>query len=217
MAPAPKPRTAAFTPEQIAAGFWLIASAVHERRLEIDEDRTDEALLAELEPLVGAHGLRLLDVKRAIPRILAAREAAERHELPTVAAAKCDAARARILSDRGAESSKGALLWPTASRTIAVRLGGGNWNAALASLGLAPAGRGRAQGSGRFDESGVAAVLAEYVASREAAGAAATIGGYGEWARARRAEGRTDVPSAATIRQRYGAWGRALEAAAAAD
>lgn len=213
MAASPKPRTAAFTDEQIIAGFWLLAARVHERRLGVDESRRDAALAEVLEPLIGRNGLTRADVEAAIPAILAARDAASLHELPTVAAAKADEARARLLAERGAVTGKGALLWPTGSRTIAVRLGGGNWNDALASLGLRPASRGRAQGSGRFDEARVLAALREYVEGAEAAGGRATIGGYADWARGMRDSGRSDVPSGATLRQRFGTWARALDRA----
>lgn len=212
MPPEAKPRTAAFTEDQITAGFWLIAALAHASRLTIDEDRRDEELEETLSGLVGAHGVSRDELSRAIPRILAAREAAARHELPTVAAAKYDAARSALLAERGLRSSKGSLLWPTGSRTIAVRLGGGNWNDALLALGLRPASRGRAQGSGRFDEASIVPVLAEFLAACEAGGESATIGGYAQWSRERRGEGRGDVPSQATIRQRFGTWGRALEA-----
>ncbi|MCI6557372.1 MAG: hypothetical protein SPF88_06615 [Schaalia hyovaginalis] len=210
MAPPPKPRTAAFSDAQIVAGFWLIAATVHARSLEIDDRAGDPELEDALEGLVGAHGLKREHVLEAIPKIIAARRAAARKELPPVPAAKYDLARAAILRQRGAASSKGALLWPTASRTIAVRVGGGNWNDALIALGLPAGGRGRAQGSGRFNTEAMAAVLGEYTAWCRGEGMAPTFGGYGAWSAARRAEGRVDVPSAATVRQRCGTWSAAL-------
>ncbi|MBB6335595.1 hypothetical protein [Schaalia hyovaginalis] len=211
MSPPPKPRTAAFSDAQIVAGFWLIAATVHARSLEIDDRAGDPELEEALEALVGAHGLEREHIREAIPKIIAARRAAARGELPPVSAAKCDLARAAIIRLRGAESSKGALLWPTASRTIAVRVGGGNWNDALIALGLPAGGRGRAQGSGRFNAEVMAGVLGEYAAWCRGEGKAPTFGGYRAWSEARRAEGRDDVPSAATIRQRCGTWSAALE------
>lgn len=206
----PRPRTAAFTDAQIEAGFWLLAARA--AALETDGAPAEgaEDLLGTLEPLIDAHGPSRAAVTAAIGPILVAKAAAAAGGLPSPSAARTDELRSLILKEWGVESGKGVLLWPTGARTIAVRLGDGNWNRAMTRLGLKASGRGRAPGSGRFDEAAVRTILREYMESAEDEGAAATLGGYASWSKAQRAAGRTDVPSAASVRQRFGTWGRAI-------
>lgn len=207
----PKARTTAFTDAQIEAGFWLLASRAHPLALELDETRTDETLFETLKPLIGKNNLTRDKVKKTIAPILAAKEAAAAGKLPQLSAARADEVRKLILKEWRISSSKGALLWPTGSRTIAVRLGKGKWNDALARLGLRASGRGRAQGSGRFNEAVMRTILTEFLETAEHAGLSATLGGYTSWSKEQRALGRQDVPSTASVRQRFGTWGKAME------
>ena len=102
--------------------------------------------------------------------------------------------------------------WPPASRTIAVRLGDGDWSTALERLGIPVSAIGRAKGSGRFDAEAILTVLADFIRESEEAECPPTFGAYTRWAQDLRSQGREDVPSPATVRQRFGTWTAAMEA-----
>lgn len=207
MKSAPSQRTAAFTEDQIIAGFWFVAAKVHERLLDINPSATDPALEETLEPLVGSHGLKREHVKEAIPYIIAARNLAADKKLPSISSVKCDEARKNIINDRDCcASTKGALIWPTGARTVAVRLGEGNWNNALETLGMPTTTRGRAQGSGRFTQEAMAEAFIEFFAFCADLEIEPRIGTYATWSQTLRSQGRMDIPSVATIRQKFGTW-----------
>lgn len=130
----------------------------------------------------------------------------------TISASEFERTRRDLIASWGAVSTKGAVLWPPASRTVAGRLGGGRWNDALRALGVRTSSQGRERGRGTFSESDFRQAVAGYLAECDRRGGRASFGGYGSWARERRAGGEA-VPAAATIRQHYGSWSGALAAA----
>ncbi|MDC4232285.1 hypothetical protein M3T53_00950 [Actinomyces sp. B33] len=207
---APKARTAAFTDEQIEIGLLLLISTAYPDAVGPDDGSEDAAIDEALAPLVGRHGFDEERIAPARAGALAARRAIENGSCPEVSAARIDAARADLLERWGASSSRGALVWPPASRTVAVRLGAGSWADALASRSIPVSRLGRARGSGRFGPERIASAVNEYLEHARARSHPATLGGYDRWVRQARAGGRTDLPSTATVRQRCGTWDGAL-------
>ncbi len=147
-------------------------------------------------------------VKRAVAEVAAAiRFVRARSQPPGLPAAKYDRERTRLLKDIGADSTKGASVWPPTSQTAVQRFG--SWNDALTAAGLATSGVGRAKGQLRFDAAAYDAAIAAFVADCESRGVPATYKEYGSYA----GEHKGDVPSAAAVRKFYGSWNTALTSA----
>lgn len=123
--------------------------------------------------------------------------------------------RAEMLTAWGVSSSKGASLWPPTSQTVSKRVGDGSWSKALASLGLEVAPIGRTRGASTYSNEQFLAALHGFIADCEAKGVNPTYLRYVEWSRVQRKEHRS-VPAAATMRQHFGSWAKALEYARAA-
>lgn len=129
-----------------------------------------------------------------------------RAEAPTLTASRYDALRKTVLDGLGAESVKGATVWPPTSQTAVQRFG--SWNDALKAAGLATNRIGRAKGQLRFDAAAYDKAMAEFTADCESRGLATTYKSYTEYA----AEHKGEVPSAAAVRKFYGSWNAALAA-----
>lgn len=123
-----------------------------------------------------------------------------------------DRARAKLLDAWGVESAKGNHAWPATAQTVSKVVGGGSWNGVMQELGLPTSKRGRQAGSGRFSDEGALTALREFTEYSAREGSSASYVQYGRWVLRMRAKGR-DVPTGPTIRQRFGSWSGALEAA----
>lgn len=234
---APAERTAAFTDQLIELGFWYLCSLTDPPpQAESDESAepamfTPQSLWAESEKqaLTGTANATVEDLveqltpilQRQVPHgpsprhiveqalVTRARKTTANGTPQAPSGAAIDAARHQLLVEWGCPSSKGALLWPPAARTIAVRLGDGTWNQAMVTLGMKVSARGRRRGDTSFSDDDFRWALAAFVWQCEVEGRKATYGGYAEWARAERKAGDM-VPAASTIRQRFGKWATAL-------
>ncbi|WP_022867382.1 hypothetical protein [Schaalia vaccimaxillae] len=210
MACSPRPRTAAFTSEQIELGLFLLIAHAYSARIEVGSPQVDPVIQGVLGKVLGKNGLGDAQVAQACAAIQAARKAVEGGWCPSVSAGRIDEARKELLAQWGVESSKGALIWPPASRTIAVRLGQGSWADALAAFSIPVSNLGRQRGSGRFGPEEIRRAIRHYLDSLDEGKGVASFAGYSQWAEEARARGDVQIPSPATVRQRYGTWAKAL-------
>ncbi|QPK81082.1 hypothetical protein G7Y41_08585 [Schaalia sp. ZJ405] len=211
-------RVPAFTDQQIELGFWFLVGWTRTSAAEREEivswartqERRDEDEQAIL-PLCEKN--RVDEDERALILALIAwaRQSAAVKECPSVSVGKIDAARAEILARWRVESHRGALVWPPRSRTIAVRLGDGNWADALRRFDIPVSPVGRQRGSGRFTSESFRSAFAEFLEFCQRQQEPVTLNGYGRWSGSERERGRAEVPSLASVRQRYGTWMRALQ------
>ncbi|WP_026459642.1 hypothetical protein [Schaalia suimastitidis] len=209
------PRTAAFSDELIDEGFWFVV-ALMDRAKGISADVPDELrgqvddTVDLLTPILEHQGI----VAR-LHRMVAEAAVASRHRWTlrrrqAPSSAGFDKARALILDEWGLASSKGALIWPPTARTIAVRLGDGAWNTAMETYDMKVSQRGRERGAGKFSDDDFCQALRRYAS--EDGGQGLSFTGYTRWATRLREQG-VNIPSPATIRQKFGTWGAALTTA----
>ena len=210
----PRTRGSAFSRDEVEAGFWCVLGSARDvpPLPPIDEGAATE-LVALLEPALSGHGLDRAGQERVAALVVATRSWARgAGGAGRISAAEFERARRDLLTGWGAGTSKGALVWPPTSRTVAVRLGGGSWNDALSSLGVATSARGRERGGTRFTGDTQVASVARFLQETEAAGGSASFAAYTEWARRERGAGHR-VPAPATVRQHFGSWSAAVAAA----
>jgi hypothetical protein len=207
-------RGSAFSGEQVEAGFWcVLGSARGVTVLPHIDDGVPPDLLALLEPALSGYGLDAAEQERVAALVVATRLwARDAGSAGTISAAEFERARRDLLTGWGAGAWKGALVWPPTSRTVAVRLGGGHWNDALESLGVATSARGRGRGGTRFTSTAQVGSVARFLHEAEASGGSTSFAGYTDWARRQRVAGH-QVPAPATVRQHFGSWSAAVAAA----
>jgi hypothetical protein len=126
-----------------------------------------------------------------------------------VAALREYAAAVAVPTKHGYDAWQGALRGVVPASSTILKRHGGSWNAALAAAEIEPAAsqrRGRRRGSGRWSHDDVARIVAD--CGRDL-GHLPTANEYEGWRRSR-----DDVPSGIRIRQMWGTWMRAVEAAA---
>lgn len=215
----PRPRGSAFSRDLVEAGFWCVLGSVRDVPAPPPADRgaRDEGALADLtellEPALVGNGLGA-DGRRRVAELVVATRAWARGagSEGTISAAGFERARRDLLAGWGRGTATGAVVWPPTSRTVAVRLGGGRWNDALVSLGVATSARGRERGGTRFSAVEFTGAVARFLHEAEAAGGSTSFAGYTDWARERRGAGES-VPAPATVRQHFGSWSAAVDAA----
>lgn len=211
---APRTRGSAFSRDEVEAGFWCVLGSA---RGVVALPRIDEGvptdLVTLLEPALSGYGLDAAGQEQVAALVTATRAwVPGAGSAGTISAAEFDRARRDLLTGWGAGARSGALVWPPTSRTVAVRLGGGSWNDALSSLGVATSARGRERGGTRFTGDTQVASVARFLQETEASGGSASFAAYTDWARQQRGAGQ-QVPAPATVRQHFGSWSAAVAAA----
>ncbi|MDK8602247.1 5'-methylthioadenosine/S-adenosylhomocysteine nucleosidase [Trueperella bernardiae] len=108
-------------------------------------------------------------------------------------------------------SSSGAgFLWPPTSQTVIKRFNG-YWNDALTSIGLKPR-RGRNRGGLKFTTDDYLFAIRSYLIDAQRTRRQPSFNAYSTWLKVSGQAGK--LPSGAAIRQRFGSWKEALNAAA---
>ena len=121
---------------------------------------------------------------------------------------KYEQARKHLLKQLDFQSAKGVSLWPPTSQTIMLRMGG-KWAAAMTECGLDAASDGSwATGNARFSEADRIRALRAYQDYCAAQYVKPSYTGYSRWA-----VGKDNTPSGPSVRQYFGTWRKALEAA----
>ncbi len=178
-------RGTSFGLDEVEAGFWLVLGVARGRGEAVTRDDLGDFITDVREWARGA----------GAPC--------------TISASEFERTRRGILDAWGQASAKGRSLWPPTSRTVATRLGNGHWNEALAGLGLTTSALGRSRGASTFGEQDFLEALRAYIDDRTRTRQSVSFAGYEAWAGERRSSG-VRIPAAATIRQRFGSWSRAL-------
>lgn len=209
-------RGSAFSREQVEAGFWcVLGSARGVAALPDVHEGVPTDLVTLLEPALSGYGLDAAGQEQVAALVVATRNwVPGAGSAGTISAAEFERARRDLLTGWGAGAWRGALVWPPTSRTVAVRLGGGHWNDALESLGVATSARGRGRGGTRFTSTTQVGSVARFLHEAEASGGSTSFAGYTDWARRQRVAGH-QVPAPATVRQHFGSWSAAVAAARA--
>ena len=218
-ASAARTRGSAFSPELVELGFWCVLGCARGSQVRPGADEGGAAdptgLGALLEPALSGHGLDAEAQEQVVALIAATRVWARgAGSAGRISAAEFERARHDLLRHWDTAAPGGTLVWPPTSRTVSVRLGGGRWNEALTSLGVATSGRGRQRGRSRLTDEAQVAALSRFLERVETSGASTSFAAYTQWARDERAADRA-VPAPATVRQHFGSWSAALAAARA--
>ncbi|WP_455951715.1 5'-methylthioadenosine/S-adenosylhomocysteine nucleosidase [Arcanobacterium haemolyticum] len=119
-----------------------------------------------------------------------------------------DRLRAEFI-DSMAGAQTGTFAWPPTSQTIIKRFDG-YWNEALKAIGLIPR-QGRTRGGVKYSPEDYRDAIATYVANAQATGVQPSFTGYSEYVK--EASDMENLPSGAAVRQHFGSWSKALEAA----
>lgn len=205
-------RSAVFTEDLIEWGFWYILSRAHvlpESHSPVPTP-ADDPMAEILTGVLAAQGVPSDRWDSILRDVRVARSwVDEGCANIRMSAAAYDHLRAGLIHDWGLAATKGALVWPPTARTVAVRLGSGAWNDALKRLGVATSQRGRLRGGLRFVSEDYSEALLAYVEDARAQGRSISFEGYREWANRVRQAG-LKVPSAATVRQHFGTWNKAI-------
>ena len=108
------------------------------------------------------------------------------------------------------EDVRAGFLWPPTSQTVIKRFNG-YWNDALTSLGLTPR-RGRSRGGLKFTPDDYLFAIRSYIVDSRHSRRQPSFNHYSTWLAESGNAGK--LPSGAAIRQRFGSWREALNAAA---
>lgn len=141
--------------------------------------------------------------------VAAGYELVETDKSMSLTAKDYDTQRATIIEKYGPISSPGSFAWPPTSQTIIKRFNG-YWNDALATIGLKPR-RGRARGGLKFTDRDYIFAVRSYIVDVQHDDRNPSFNGYATWLKETDKTGK--LPSGAAIRQRFGSWKEALEAA----
>ncbi len=186
-----------------------------EVRARLSDGAVPDELAAELDQAIEELGLvfsnlGVNDSDRVAEKIchtsLGVSERVKENSAAKLSVSKYDCERKQILAELALKSSKGALLWPPTSQTLISRMGG-KWTAAMEACGLAASSDGKiGRRNARFTQEDRQNALRKFLRDCEEKGATPSYAGYAKWAKEQ-----GGVPSAATIRQSYGTWQKALD------
>ncbi len=149
-------------------------------------------------------------LEHSLGQIAAGYQLARTDENLALTAKDYDNQRSQIVEMYRDVHKRGTFIWPPTSQTIIKRFNG-YWNDALAAIGLKPR-RGRARGGLKFSDKDYIFAVRSYVVDAQHGGVQPSFNGYSMWLKRTSRQG--SLPSGAAIRQRFGSWKEALEAAA---
>lgn len=167
-------------------------------------------IVAEL-PLALAEAAVSRDETATILAIIgAAQKYALDNPSTTITGNRYQELRTELLDAMGLASAKGTMPWPPTRQTIMKRFAG--WNAALTTMGLATASKGRSKGLVVFTEADYLNAVTEFAADCDASGLTPTYANYHVWSLNMRNAGNRR-PSPAAVRNLYGSWLSAMRMA----
>ena len=118
--------------------------------------------------------------------------------------------RLQVWAREGWEGS-GASQWPPTNQTIQKRLGDGFWKEATRAAGFPDSLRkGRTPGPAQFSTKVYEQILEDFVSVTTVRNLRPSLREYETWRQNLLKSGRTDVPSSAAIRTKFGSWGKAV-------
>lgn len=195
-----------FSEESLRSALYLVLAAkngVEPADHSKLPDETRQEVLTRLSELPDKY------TEWTLGMIAAGREICAQNPQLSIAAKDYDAYRAKFIANYP-ELKSGAVLWPPTSQTVIKRFNG-YWNDALEAIGLR-ARRGRARGGLKFTNTDYLKALSLYADSSRVKEYKPSFNGYTRWLKDSGNYGK--LPSGAAIRQRFGSWKNALQAAA---
>lgn len=195
-----------FSQDSLTAALLLVFALVNNLN-----NGDPETLSEALVEAVSAHTTEDMEylLEPVLQRIAAARAAIDADPSLTLTANQYDSKRKEIIAQLGMGTGRGQLSWPPTSQTIIKRFNG-YWNDALSSVGLRVQ-TGRKRGGLRFTDQDYLGALRSFAVWAAKNSITPSYKSYSQWLVQTNAKGK--VPSGAAIRQRYGSWRRAAEAA----
>lgn len=195
-----------FSQDSLTAALLLIFALVNDI-----EDGDPAALPDEITEAVKAHATDTTGhlLEPTLRKIAGARAAIDADPSLTLTANQYDSKRKGMVAELGLGTGRGHLSWPPTSQTIIKRFNG-YWNDALSSVGLRVQ-TGRKRGGLRFSEKDYLGALRSFASWAAKNSITPSYKSYSQWLIQTGSKGK--VPSGAAIRQRYGSWRRAAEAA----
>lgn len=141
----------------------------------------------------------------------------------SLSAAQYDVARSIYLQEHGIVAKPGVAIWPPTSQTVMKRLGGGSWARAMEALGLTT-NAGRSRGAGAFTDDDYRSAVRAFLDVALEEKSATSFAAYTAWAKTQGVGGQPQSddgrpaaaikrPSGAAVRQHFGSWSAAVEAA----
>ncbi|WP_099332358.1 hypothetical protein [Actinomyces minihominis] len=203
-------RGASLPIEAVELGFWAVVATA-------SGSEGDQVESAAVEAF-GNHVRQSIEERyrpgadRLLRLALSLRDQVRGGRSVKISSAAYERTRIEIAAKNQVQLTAGQAAWPPGNQTVAARFGGGSWSEALGHFGVAPSGGGRTRGRNTLPDEDFTRALRAFQAHCEEQGSALTHAGYGRWVKEERAEGRPR-PAAATMRQRFGTWAGALEAA----
>lgn len=196
-----------FSRDSLEAALWFVLGFAYLG------DAFDDADHAGLTPTI-ARALELPSddpLTQKVAKMTAAGQSlAAQYPETTLSAARYDATRRTILREFGLETGRGSLVWPPTSQTVTKRFDG-RWNSAIEAIGLQGQ-MGRTPGGTKFSEQDYLTYLRAYLKHTEDSGRAVSFNSYVAWVK----DVEPSAPSGASLRQKFGTWLAALDAARAA-
>ncbi|MFP7707570.1 5'-methylthioadenosine/S-adenosylhomocysteine nucleosidase [Trueperella sp. LYQ141] len=190
---------------QTTLQYALYLAIAKVNQLDITDVHIPENLMPELADHL--HALPVAQQEKWCALIAAGQEYARNNPRLSLTAKEYDLCRSDLV--RQFPQTDTTFLWPPTSQTVIKRFNG-YWNDALVSIGLTPR-RGRARGGLKFSVEDYLFALRRFLIECERNHRQPSFAGYSLWLKEdAKNEG---LPSGAAIRQRFGSWKEALNAA----
>ncbi|AHU89873.1 5'-methylthioadenosine/S-adenosylhomocysteine nucleosidase [Trueperella pyogenes] len=185
--------------------YLMLAQAHHLQPSNAAPPEPLEEVLSEGDEHLSALSAATREKVRGL--VVAGYEFATSQPSATLTAKDYDTQRAEFVTHYDHERS--GFLWPPTSQTVIKRFNG-YWNDALISIGLTPR-RGRNRGGLKFSTDDYLFAIRSYLIDARHARRQPSFNAYTTWLNDSGNAGK--LPSGAAIRQRYGSWKEALNAA----
>lgn len=170
----------------------------------------DLDLMTELAAVLEQGTATAEDIATILGIIGAAKLHIAEHPETTITGARYDELRDELVPALGWESRRGATHWPPTKQTLMGRYS--YWNAALESVGLAPAKIGRQPGLVKFTEKLYEKAIRDFVTEMLLQGLHPSHQRYADWSANMNLAGH-EYPSSSSLRNYFGSWSAALRAA----
>lgn len=194
-----------FSKVSLQAALYLMLARTH--RLE----PSSQDIPREVRLEVGGYleGLTPEEKLHTLGLVVAGHELSKSNPSSTLTAKDYDTHRMAFIESYP-EDVRAGFLWPPTSQTVIKRFNG-YWNDALTSLGLTPR-RGRSRGGLKFTPDDYLFAIRSYIVDSRHSRRQPSFNHYSTWLAESGNAGK--LPSGAAIRQRFGSWREALNAAA---
>lgn len=200
---------AAFSKAVLEAGLYYLVGS----ELGVAPDPSHAAvhleftLMTELTAILKKSTATAADIATILGIIGAAKRHIAAHPETTITGSRYDKLRDELVPALGWESRRGATPWPPTKQTLMGRYT--YWNAALESVGMAPAKKGRQPGLVKFTEKIYEQAVRDFAAEMDRQNVRPSHDRYAQWCADMNAAGR-EYPSPSSLRNFFGSWSAAL-------